>query len=216
MSQFVTFVDIDGVSHRLNPEDVTDIFADPNIPAQTILLLTNGSQLRSSQAVATVQAALTVNDTNTVLQGTSPWIVSGTVSVNEPVSVDDNGGSLTVDAINLDIRDLSFTTDSVTAVQVLPYVVVFQPGTLNNGAQTAVAAAAIQVLAANVNRKACLIQNVGLANVRVGVSGVTTTTGFRLVPGQIVILEMPHVPTQAIFAIREGAVSSTVLAQEIV
>lgn len=42
--------------------------------------------------------------------------VSGTVSVSEPVSVDDNGGSLTVDAINLDIRDLSSASDSVTVV----------------------------------------------------------------------------------------------------
>jgi hypothetical protein len=46
----------------------------------------------------------------------TPVPVSGTVSVTEPVSVDDNGGSLTVDASNLDIRDLSSSTDSVTAV----------------------------------------------------------------------------------------------------
>lgn len=41
--------------------------------------------------------------------------VSGTVSVTEPVSVDDNGGSLTVDAIDLDIRNLVFATDKVDA-----------------------------------------------------------------------------------------------------
>lgn len=40
---------------------------------------------------------------------------AGTVSVTEPVSVDDNGGSLTVDALNLDIRDLVFATDKVDA-----------------------------------------------------------------------------------------------------
>lgn len=57
--------------------------------------------------------------------------ISGTVTVNEPVSVDDNGGSLTVDgpltdaelratpvpvsATNLDIRDLTFAADKVDA-----------------------------------------------------------------------------------------------------
>ncbi len=91
----------------------------------------------------------------------------------------------------------------------------FPSGTLGNGAQTVVGAAAVQVLAANSNRKKLIVQNVGIANVRVGVSGVTNTTGMRLVSSGTVILEMPHCPTQAIFAIREGAVSSTVFAQEV-
>src|SRR3990167_6629987 len=43
----------------------------------------------------------------------NPIPVSGTVSVTEPVSVDDNGGSLTVDATDLDIRNLAFATDKV-------------------------------------------------------------------------------------------------------
>ena len=38
-----------------------------------------------------------------VTQGTDPWIIG------------DGGGSLTVDAVDLDIRDLAFATDSVTA-----------------------------------------------------------------------------------------------------
>lgn len=42
-----------------------------------------------------------------VNQGTSPWVVSGTVSVTEPV---------TVDAVDFDIRDLNSATDSVTVV----------------------------------------------------------------------------------------------------
>lgn len=43
--------------------------------------------------------------------------VSGTVSVTEPVSVDDNGGSLTVDATDLDIRDLAAAQDAVNVGQ---------------------------------------------------------------------------------------------------
>ena len=48
-----------------------------------------------------------------------PFNVEGTLSCNlaEPISVDDNGGSLTVDASNLDIRDLTSASDSVAAVQ---------------------------------------------------------------------------------------------------
>jgi hypothetical protein len=38
------------------------------------------------------------------------------VTIQEPLSVDDNGSSLTVDATDLDIRNLSSVNDSVTAV----------------------------------------------------------------------------------------------------
>jgi hypothetical protein len=37
--------------------------------------------------------------------------------INASISIDDGGGSITVDAIDLDIRDLAFATDSVTAHQ---------------------------------------------------------------------------------------------------
>lgn len=130
-------------------------------------------------------------DSIEVCQGDIPWVVavSGTVPVTGSVEVSNDIGN--------------------------PLPVTYPVGTLNNGTQTAVAAVAVSVAAANALRRAIILQNVGLANVRVGTTGVTTTTGFRLVPGQIVILEHPYVPTNAIFAIREGAVSSTVLAQEI-
>lgn len=89
-------------------------------------------------------------------------------------------------------------------------------GTLDNGAETAVAGSAVQVLAANSNRRKLIIQNTGSANVRVGTTGVTTTTGFRLTVGATILFDSPECPTNAIFSIREGAVSSTVFAQEVV
>lgn len=92
----------------------------------------------------------------------------------------------------------------------------FPTGTLNNGAETAVAAVAIQVLAANANRNKMIIQNTGAASVRVGATGVTATTGMRLAAGTTLVMDNPECPTNAIFAIREGAVSSIVLAQEVV
>lgn len=88
-------------------------------------------------------------------------------------------------------------------------------GTLANGAETAVAGSAVQIVASNSSRKILIVQNTGVANVRVGVTGVTATTGFRLTPGSMFIFEMPFCPQAAIFSIREGAISSTVLAQEI-
>lgn len=93
--------------------------------------------------------------------------------------------------------------------------VTFPTGTLANGTETPVGAAAVSILAANANRKTAIIQNTGVANIRVGVTGVTATTGFRLQPNESIIYDMPFVPTQAIFAIREGAISSTAFAQEI-
>lgn len=95
------------------------------------------------------------------------------------------------------------------------WVTTGRTGIITNGAETAVAGVAVSVLAANTARKKYIIQNTGLANVRVGVAGVTATTGFRLVPDGSMIIEMPNCPTQDIFAIREGATSSTVFAQEV-
>lgn len=88
--------------------------------------------------------------------------------------------------------------------------------TLQNGAETAVAAAAIQVIAANPSRKVLVLQNVGPAIVRVGASGVTATTGLRIASGGERIFTMPFCPTNAIYAIREGALDSTVFAAEVV
>lgn len=48
-------------------------------------------------------ATLAALETVTVLQGTDPWIIG------------DGGGSITVDAVDLDIRDLSAAQDSVQA-----------------------------------------------------------------------------------------------------
>lgn len=86
------------------------------------------------------------------------------------------------------------------------------PQTLNNGAETSVTGTAASILAADTTRKAAIVQNVGSANIRVGASGVTATTGVRLAPGDTLTL---GAVTSAIFAIREGSTSSTALAQGI-
>lgn len=87
---------------------------------------------------------------------------------------------------------------------------------LSNGAETTVAGTAIQVLAQNLSRKWCVVQNTGAANVRVGVSGVAATTGIQVVPGGMLVFEAPFVHQGAVFAIREGGTSSTVFTAEAV
>ena len=64
-------------------------------------------------APATEAKQLADNHNVTVSNFPATQSVSGTVSVTEPVSVDDNGGSLTVDATDLDIRHLNATDDVV-------------------------------------------------------------------------------------------------------
>lgn len=90
----------------------------------------------------------------------------------------------------------------------------YATGTLANGAETAVSSTAVSVLAANADRKKLIVQNVGANAVRVGTTGVAATTGVRLAAGAALVVDMPHCPTNAIFAIRESA-DSTVLAQEV-
>ena len=89
-------------------------------------------------------------------------------------------------------------------------------GTWANGVEVSVSSSAVQVLAANANRKTAIVQNTGKANVRIGITGVTSTTGVRLVPGGALVLKKPNVETNAIFAVREGSVDSIVFTQETV
>lgn len=95
------------------------------------------------------------------------------------------------------------TPISTTNTQVL--------GSLSNGTETTVAGSAVQIIAVNASRKYVIIQNTGNANIRVGITGVTTTTGLRIVPNGSEVLAVGN----AIFAIREGAISSTAFTQEI-
>lgn len=97
----------------------------------------------------------------------------------------------------------------VVAVAALPV------GTLANGAETAVSDTAVSILAANPSRKTAIVQNTGLGVIRVGVAGVTATTGLRLDPGDIATYETLTIVTQQLWAIRDGAFDSIAYAQEI-
>lgn len=106
--------------------------------------------------------------------------------------------------------DPSSTAPSVVSAS----TIIWPVGTLANGAETAVSSVAVSVLGANTARKKLILQNTGANAVRIGIAAVTATTGMRLAAGAAIVLDMPHCPTNAIFAIRESA-DSTVLAQEV-
>lgn len=142
------------------------------------------------------------------IDGKTPALVAGRVPVDgsgvtQPVSGTFWQATQPVSAVSLPLPTGAATSALQPALT----------ATLNNGSEATITVAA-QVLAANVNRKAAVIQNTGTVNVRIGATGVTATTGLRLTPGASVTFEQPNVPTNAIFAVSEGA-ATTVLAQEI-
>lgn len=134
------------------------------------------------------------------------------------VNIQDGGNSITVDgtvSISGSVAVTGPLTDAQLRATPVPVTGTQQLGTITNGAETAVSSTAVQILASNASRKKYLIQNTGTANIRVGTTGVTATTGARIVPNGSLLFEMPNCPTQAIFAIREGTVDSIAFAEEI-
>jgi len=116
------------------------------------------------------------------------------------------------------IRDDHPSKEDFAVVAALKYPVEVEPGVsfLANGTETVTGAVAVPVLAANHRRKTGIIQNVGSINVRVGVKGVTPTTGVRLVPDGVMILDEPFVSKQEIWAVSESAGAGLVFTTEAV
>ncbi len=85
---------------------------------------------------------------------------------------------------------------------------------LRNGVEEVIGAVAVKLLHKNDRRKTALVQNTGGANIRVGVRGVTATTGLRLIPNAIQIFDVPAIYQGEIWAIREGGSDSVAFAQE--
>lgn len=142
--------------------------------------------VHDTSVLAQLASGITVN------QGTSPWVIG------------DGGGSITVDANNLDIRDLVFATDKVdvsgSAVSITGTVAVTQstsPWVVSDAAlaNTAVTALATAVdntaggtdLGADLaNRKYIFIANEGNKKIFIGPSGLTSASGFPLAPGSMI------------------------------
>lgn len=137
-----------------------------------------------------------VDDSVKVGDGTDFLAINADGSIN----ITDNGGSLTVDAVDLDIRDLNSATDSVTVIQGTSPWVVSGTVTVNDAAlaNTAIAHAAntldVADTAENIiasplaSRKYLFIRNMDNKQIYLGASGVTAAAGFPLSPGSILEL----------------------------
>lgn len=123
----------------------------------------------------------------------------------EPTPCDDDG------CPRIEPIPVCFTIDSEDD----SITVVNSGAILNPGTEFPVTAVLVQILPANPNRKKLIVQNTGLANVRIGDSTVTQNTGVRLIPDGAMIIDMPDVPINSIWAIRETGTDTVVLAQEI-
>jgi hypothetical protein len=89
---------------------------------------------------------------------------------------------------------------------------------LRNIADVTVSTAAVIIVPANPSRTRVIISQSSANPVRVGVLGVLATSGVRLAQGSILILETnggTPCPTEAIYAIREGAADGTCQAIEV-
>lgn len=112
-----------------NPGDVISKIADATTPSQQLTVNPDGSiNITDNGGVITVDATdfdirdlTSASDSVEVLQDTHDdlnananiQVGNADVANGNPVPVSDAGGSLTVDAVNLDIRDLVFATDKV-------------------------------------------------------------------------------------------------------
>lgn len=137
---------------------------------------------------------ITQADEITVFQGTDPWIIG------------DGGGSITVDAVDLDIRDLTHVSDSVslgdgttlytgTTVGSDHGLDVYQlndPSVTDTAIATAsntldVANTAEDLVAAPLaNRKYLFVKNNDNKTMYIGATGVTSANGFPVAPGSII------------------------------
>jgi hypothetical protein len=129
-------------------------------------------------------------DSITVCPGDDPIVVEGTVTVTQGTSpwvIGDGGSSITVDAINLDIRDLVFATDKLDVTGSFVTIDVANAATVSDPAQTITGAAAI-VLVANPLRRSFTLQNTGTVPVYFtygALSPTSTAYHFALSPGVV-------------------------------
>lgn len=104
------------------------------------------------------------------------------IPVNGTVNISDNGGSITVDSVDLDIRNLAFATDKVDAsgseVKQDSY------DNLKNTAQSVTSTASALAGTPLANRVRMLIQNLGNKEIYIGSNNsVTTANGIKLAAG---------------------------------
>lgn len=126
--------------------------------------------------------------------------IAVTQGADSPWSIDDNGGSLTVDAVDLDIRDLTGASDSVNLNDGTNALVINGDGSLSvitgalttsaHGAKSVTSTATDIVTTDLSGRRQILIQNLGNKDIYLGNSNsVTTANGILLAAGSNIVLD---------------------------
>jgi hypothetical protein len=136
-----------------------------------------------------------------------------TVNGNGNFTVVDGGGSLTVDALDLDIRDLAFASDSVTAYQGGAWSFSIDAiSSWKNTVETVTSTASELVATPLAGRTKMIVQNLSSNDIYVGPSGsVTTSTGLEVPKGSS--FEMGFQSDADVHAIA-GAGSNSILVSE--
>lgn len=215
-----------GVTNRLlfNPTDADTIAASSSVGSYIragddgTLIGHVSDALKVSLANASIAVTATdldirdlafATDSVTAHQG-GTWNIGTVGSITGDVSIDDGGNSITVDATDLDIRDLTAVSDSIQswlrdgagtaltstlvgsdqALDVnLVNTIAINDAALANVAieneAVAVSTSAVAVTAsALAARKYLFLANEGNKKGYVGKTGVTTSNGFPLMPGE--------------------------------
>lgn len=137
-----------------------------------------GSEVALDAASLAALENITVTVDNSEIEITND--AGNPIPVNGTVNISDNGGSITVDAADLDIRDLAFATDSVD--------VSGSSVDVNSKSSGAYKAASVTATAAQIDtspltgRKNITIQNLGTKDIWIGFDGSVTDTNGTKVP----------------------------------
>lgn len=127
-----------------------------------------------------------------VLASAQPGVDIGDVTVNNAsgaaaVNIQDGGNSITVDANNLDIRDLAFATDSVTAYQGGTWTIMNTMdafSTWKSSNQTVTGTASQLAAVAFTSRDSMIIQNRGDKSIFLGPANTVTTANGLEIPAK--------------------------------
>lgn len=214
-------ISLDTIDHELHSVKIGDgtdflaIAADGSIAVTDnggSLTVDGTVELGSTTLAALENITATISGDVNVTQGTSPWVIG------------DGGGSITVDAVNLDIRDLSHSQDSVKIGDGTDFLAVNADGSINaqfvegGYASWTVVAASVtntesQLAASPLSGRVRIeIQNLGSKDIYIRQStGVTDANGLKIPKGSS--YEQALDSGAAIYAITAAGSSDVRIAQ---
>jgi len=160
---------------------ISAIVEATNLDIRDLAFATDKVDVTGSE-VSLDSATLAALETITVNQGTSPWVIG------------DGGGSITVDAADLDIRDLSHSQDSVKIGDGTDFLAINADGSINaaftEGGYSTWQVTNVSVtttestVSALANRIRVEIQNLGSHDIYIKqATGVSTSNGLKIPKG---------------------------------